>query len=218
MFTLYIHIIDCKHERWKCVICFPLVCFFLPSFLAEYKQNQSCFELLLLILWTALYCSQLTWYKLRLLTELLVRPDGEIFNWVKDSPSWPRAKYSLSLADLTQSITMLSFDRCVPIFFRWRKPVSVNTFFWQGWMCFPGLTYLMTCMSLIQDFFSCGLSMKLYSRPYRSYNNKILFLPLFRPFTSAVWIDTWLFPVGVHFHEAWSAVMEVTMTFIAKEY
>ena len=56
---------------------------------------------------------------------------------------------------------------------------------------------LMTCMSLIQDFFSCGLSMKLYSGPYRSCNNKILFLPLFLPLTCAVWIDTWLFPVGV---------------------
>ena len=129
IFPLYIHIVHCEYERWKCVICFPLVCFFLPSFSAEYKQNQSCYELLLLILWTALYCSQLTWYNLRLLTELLVRPGGEIFHWLKDSPSWPRAKYSLALADLTQSIRMLSFDCCVCVFFRWSKPVSMSTLF-----------------------------------------------------------------------------------------
>ena len=142
-----------EHERWKCVICFPLVCFFLPSFSAEYKQNQSCYEHLLLILWTALYCSQLTWYKLRLLTELLVRPGGEIFHWLKDSPSWPRAKYSLALADLTQSITMLSFDHlCLCIFPMEQTCVNDEYTFLTG----PDTLfqpYHSMCMSLIQDLF-----------------------------------------------------------------
>ena len=46
--------------------------------------------------------------------------------------------------DLTQSISMLSFDCCVCVFFRWSKPVSMSTLFQP---------YHSMCMSLIQDLF-----------------------------------------------------------------
>ena len=55
-------------------------------------------------------------------------------------PSWPRAKYSLALADLTQSISMLSFDCCVCVFFRWSKPVSMSTLSSRAWYAFPALS------------------------------------------------------------------------------
>ena len=156
IFPLYIHIVHCEYERWKCVICFPLVCFFLPSFSAEYKQNQSCYELLLLILWTALYsvyCSQLTWYNLRLLTELLVRPDGEIFHWLKDSRSVLTESQIFSRPGRPNSVNkhVVLWLLCLCIFPMEQTFVNEYTFLAEPDTLFQ--PYHSMCMSLIQDLF-----------------------------------------------------------------
>ena len=79
---------------------------------------------------------------------------------------WPRAKYFPVRPDLTQPISILSYDQ----FFNTFQEQNCFAIFFRGRTCFSG-PITSTLTALIRELFSYGFPRKLRAGPYGSYDN-----------------------------------------------